>query len=202
MTQKKLTSENISAIVSALAKRSGKDVDDCMLAVIHLLPRKLAESYTHDMTQAASQGDDDVNLHALTMQQLKSIARSRKLSGFMKLSKRDLITFIQTDGSKCPRFGVSKSERTNRREDLMQRIIPLFGTDVFVECVENWDILTARNLQVIARSNEYFMKGERSRLVAIKRKDLLREMLRWRKPDENEPKSPPRHHRTNIDSIL
>ena len=205
MAKKKLTPENIGAIVSALAERSGKDVDDCMRAVVHLLPRKMAEAYTPGMTQDASEGNDDVNLTALTMTQLKSVARARGLQGFMKLSKEGLITFIQTNGAERPRFGISRSERTNRRDELMKRIIPLFGTDAFGEAVENWDIFTARNLQVIARSSEHFMKGERSRLVAIKRKDLLREMLHWRLPAAEEekeptsPKSPPRPRRTSSD---
>jgi len=204
MAQKKLTSENIAAIVTAIAERSGKDVDDCMRAVLHLLPRKMADTYTPGMIQAASDGDDTVNLHALSMTQLKSVARARNLTGCMKLSKGELIIFIQSNGTERPRSDISGSERTQRRNELIETIIPLFGTDEFAASVENWNIFTARNLQFIARSNENFMKGKRSRLVSIKRADLLREMFVWRKPDEDEekgdePTTPPRIRRTSSD---
>ena len=62
MAQSKLTADNILAIVSALALRSGKDFDDCMRAIVHLLPRRMAEPYTEQMTKAASEDGDDENL--------------------------------------------------------------------------------------------------------------------------------------------
>ena len=155
---------------------------------------------------ASHDGDDTVNLHALSMAQLKSIARARNLTGCMKLSKGELIIVIQSNGTERPRSDISGSERTQRRNELIEAIIPLFGTDEFATSVENWDIFTARNLQFIARSNENFMKGERSRLVSIKRADLLREMFGWRKPYEDEheekqeePTTPPRIRRTSSD---
>ena len=206
MAQSKLTPENISSIVSALAERSGKDYDDCMRAIVHLLPRKMAEPYTEEMAKAASEDGDDENLHALSVMQLKSVARARDLTGFMKFTKEQLVTFIKSGGIERPKAGTTKSDRSQRRDELMQNVIPLFGTADFSSSVEDWNTFTARNLQAIARSNEHFMKGERSRLVAIKRSDLLGEMLRWRKPDEEEkipeptsPRSPPRPRRTSSD---
>ncbi len=203
MAQSKLTSENISAIVSALAERSGKEYDDCMRAIVHLLPRKMAEPYTEEMAKAASEDGNNENLQALSVMQLKSVARARNLKGFMKFTKDQLVAFIKSGGSERPKAGTTKSDRSQRRDELMDHIIPIFGTPEFSSAVEDWSIFTARNLQAIARSNENFMKGQRSRLVAIKRGDLLREMLHWRKPDEEEkedvPSSPPRPHRTSSD---
>jgi hypothetical protein len=202
MAQSKLTADNILAIVSALALRSGKDFDDCMRAIVHLLPRRMAEPYTEQMTKAASEDGDDENLNALSVTQLKSVCRARNLKGFMKLTKDQLVTFVQSGGVERPKAGTTKSDLSQRRDEIMTRVIPLFGTEEFQSSVEDWDIFTARNLQAIARSNEHFMKGERSRLVAIKRQNLLREMLHWRKPDEekeDEPASPPRVRRTSSD---
>ncbi len=204
MAQSKLTSENISAIVSALAERSGKDIDDCMRAVVHLLPRKMAEPYTQEMTKAACEGDDE-NLRALSVSQLKDVAKARDLSGFMKFTKEQLVSFISSGGEERPKAGTTKSDLSQRRDEIMSQVIPLFGTSAFTEAVEDWSIFTARNLQAIARSNENFMKGQRSRLVSIKRADLLREMLAWRVESEEEkemddtPSSPPRPRRTSSD---
>ena len=77
----------------------------------------------------------------------------------MKLTKDQLVTFVQSGGVERPKAGTTKSDLSQRRDEIMTRVIPLFGTEEFQSSVEDWDIFTARNLQAIARSNETLHEG-------------------------------------------
>ena len=183
-TTNKLTSDNIRAIIDALAEQNGFDAQEAMLnsAVFTLLPRNMQMELREQQTALCITGEMSSNfdLSNLTVKQLKEICKEKNWTGFSTLKREELIEFIQSEGES--RMVDTESPRRAKKalQDVqMTECIETFGTRQF----KNYDSLTKTQLSKVIKESENganFMKGKRAIMNKLKKDALLAAMIDYR----------------------
>ncbi len=183
-TINKLTSENIRAIIDALAEHNGFNAEDAMLnsAVFTLLPRNMQMDIREQQTEACINGEmsSDFDLSNLTVKQLKEICKEKNWTGFSTLKRDELIEFIQSDGeSQMEDTESPRRARKAMQDEQMTQCIETFGTRRF----QNYDSLTRTQLTKVIKESDNgagFMKGKRVVMNKLKKEALLTAMIDYR----------------------
>ena len=183
-TINKLTSDNIRAIIDALAEQNGFNAEEAMLnsAVFNLLPRNMQMDLREQQTAACINGEmsENFDLSNLTVKQLKEICKEKNWTGFSTLKREELIEFIQSEGES--RMVDTESPRRAKKalqDEQLNECIETFGTRQF----KNYDSLTKTQLSKVIKDSENganFMKGKRAIMNKLKKDALLAAMIDYR----------------------